>query len=169
MADTVVVIFIAVAVSAIILQALSMLGIYRSIVQIQQEIANTRADIDRRLDPMAQSLTVLISDSRDSIRTITANAAEVSRTVREQSVRLDNLLSDAVELSRTQLMRLDRTITGILERVDNTTAVVERTIAIPLQEVSALMKGLRTGIDFFKARRRPSSVAEARQDEEMFI
>jgi ABC-type transporter Mla subunit MlaD len=169
MADTVVVIFIAVAVAAILLQALSMLGIYRSIDRIQHELADTRADIDQRLDPLSQSLSALIADSRDSIRTITANAADISRTLREQSVRLDGLVSDAVELSRTQLARLDRTICGILEKVDNTTAMVERTIAVPLQEVSALMKGLRTGIDFFRARRRTSSVAEARQDEEMFI
>ncbi len=166
--NTLLVVFIALATAAIVLQAFAMYGIFRVMEQLRREIQGMRAEMKERLDPLTASVTALVNDSHESIRTLTANAAEITRMVREQGVRVNGLVGDAVERSRRQLVRLDETATSIIEKVNNISSMVERTILTPLEEVGALIKGIRAGVDFF-TKRRSANVSDVRQDEEMFI
>ena len=167
--ETVLTIFIIIAAAAIVLQAFSMLGLYVAMRRIQGEVADLRADVTRRVDPLAESLTEIVSNSRDPLRSITADLAEVARVLRERTGSVDEVLDDLLDRFRLQVIRVDQTITDVLEKVDKTTTAVQRNIIGPVSEASAVLKGVQAGLDFFLSRRRESRVSDVPQDEQMFI
>lgn len=167
--ETVLTIFIIIAAAAIVLQAFSMFGLYKAIREIKGEVAGIRADVSRRIDPLAASLTEIVASSREPLRSITADLAEVSRVLRQRTGSVDEALDDLLDRFRLQVIRVDQTITGVLERVDKTTATVQRNIIAPVSEASAVIKGLQAGLDFFLSRRRESRTSDVPQDEQMFI
>ena len=167
--DTVLTIFIIIAAAAIVLQAFSMFGLYVTVRRIQEEVKDLRADVTRRIDPLAQSLTEIVSNSRDPLRSITSDLAEVARVLRERTGRVDDVLDDLLDRFRLQVIRVDQTITDVLEKVDKTTSAVQRNIIAPVTEASAVLKGVQAGLDFFLSRRRDSRTSDVPQDEQMFI
>ena len=142
---TLVLILVAVA---ILIQAGAMLGIWLSIRKIPGQIEGVRADVRQRLDPLTQSVTEIVSNSREPIRNITSNLAEISRL---------------------QIIRVDQMVSDLVTRVETTADVVQRSVLTPVQEISAVIKGVRSGLEFLFARRRPSNVTEGTADEQLFI
>ncbi len=167
--ETVLTIFIIIAAAAIVLQAFSMYGLYVSFRRIQEEVKELRADVSRRIDPLAQSLTDIVSNSRDPLRSITSDLAEVARVLRERTGRVDDVLDDLLDRFRLQVIRVDQTISDVLEKVDKTTTAVQRNIVTPVTEASAVLKGVQAGLDFFLSKRRESRTSDVPQDEQMFI
>jgi hypothetical protein len=110
-----------------------------------------------------------VGNSREPLRSITADLAEVARVLRERTGSVDEALDDLLDRFRLQVIRVDQTITDVLEKVDKTTATVQRNILGPVSEASAVLKGVQAGLDFFLSRRRTSRTSDAPQDEQMFI
>lgn len=167
--ETLLTIFIIIAAAAIVLQAFSMFGLYMAIRRIQGEVAGIRADVNRRIDPLAESLTEIVANSRDPLRSITADLAELARVLRERTGSVDDVLDDLLDRFRLQVIRVDQTITDVLEKVDKTTSTVQRNIIAPVSEASAVLKGVQAGLDFFLSRRRQGHGSDVPQDEQMFI
>jgi len=167
--ETLLTIFIFIAAAAIVLQALAMFGLYKVIQRIESDVAGLRSDVTRRIDPLAESVTEIVENSREPLRSITSDLAEVARVARERAGKVDEALDDLLDRFRLQVIRIDQTITDVLEKVDKTTTAVQKNIVGPVTEVSAVLKGLQVGLDFFLSRRRQSRSSEVPQDEQMFI
>jgi len=167
--ETVLTIFIIITAAAIVLQALAMFGLYQVMRRIQGDVSGLRADVNRRIDPLAESLTEIITNSREPLRSITSDLAEVARVVRERTGSVDRALDDLLDRFRLQVIRIDQTLTDVLEKVDETTAAVQRNIMGPVTEASAVIKGVQAGLDFFLSRRGPRRTSDVPQDEQMFI
>jgi len=60
-------------------------------------------------------------------------------------------------------------ISELVEKVGTTADTVQRGVLGPIQELSAVVKGIRSGLEFLFARRRVTNVSEATQDEQLFI
>jgi hypothetical protein len=101
--DTVVTIFIILAAAAIVVQAFTMLGVYRIVARLENEIR-------QQLGPLAQSLTGIATDSRQPLANVTANLAEVSRILRMRTATLDGLADELVDKARIQIIRVDQAI-----------------------------------------------------------
>jgi len=56
-----------------------------------------------------------------------------------------------------------------MDRVEETTDVVHRSVISPVRQMAGLVSGLTTGIGAFFGRRAGNGNDEATQDEEMFI
>ena len=79
-------------------------------------------------------------------------------------------MADVVEKSRAQTLRVDRLITHLTQKVETTADAVERGVMAPAQEISAVVAGVRTGLEFlFSGKRRKRSADQAAHDEELFI
>lgn len=167
--DSVLTVFVILAAVAIVMQASVMLGIYLSVRKLPAQIEGIRTEVKQRLDPLAQSVTEIVADSREPVRTLTTNLAEISRILHDRTRHVDSLLDDLVDKSRTQIIRVDQMVSDLVEKVESTADVVQRQVLAPIQEVSAVIKGVRSGLEFLFSRRRVSSVTEATQDEQMFI
>jgi ABC-type transporter Mla subunit MlaD len=154
---------------AVLMQAGAMVGIWLAIKKINGEVAGIRADVKQRLDPLTQNVNELLSGSREPVRNITANLAEISRIMRERAAHVDGMVADLVDKSRLQVARVDQLMGDLVEKVETTADTVQRNVLAPLNEVSAVVKGVRSGLEFLFSRRRSASIADAPQDEQLFI
>lgn len=163
---TVVLVLVAIA---IVLQASAMVGIWLTVRKIPGQIEGVRSDVKQRLDPLAQSVTEIVANSREPVRNISTNLAEISRILRDRTGQLDSTVAEMVDRSRLQIIRVDQMISTLVDKVETTSDVVQQNVLAPIQEVAAIVKGVRTGLEFLFSRRRSTSVSDATQDEQMFI
>jgi hypothetical protein len=56
----------------------------------------------------------------------------------------------------------------VIDRINETTEIVQDSVVRPVREIAAVAKGLTRGFGLFFGRSR-STVDQARQDEELFI
>ena len=160
--------FIAVAAIAIVIQMAILLAMF---LQVQAAIKNfTRiaSDLQARIDPILLRTNRILEDSEDRIRSIMGDAAEVTRVARSQAQKVDRVFTDAVERLRLQIIRADQILTGTLEVIEETGSTIRDKVWEPINRVSAVLKGIKAGIDFIRGQRRPQPDA-ATEDEELFI
>jgi hypothetical protein len=89
--------------------------------------------------------------------------------LRERTGDVDALVAELVDKSRAQVIRMDRMVSDLAQKVEATSEAVQRGVLVPVQEVSAVLKGFQAGLEFLFSRRRTTSVSEAAQDEQLFI
>jgi len=154
---------------AVLMQAGTMIGIWLVIWKIPGQIEAARADVKQLLNPLVQSVTEIVSNAREPLRTITTSLADISKMLNERSSDVDALVAELVDKSRAQVIRVDQMVSDLVEKVETTSDAVQRGVLAPIQEVSAVIKGMRAGLDFLVSRRRTTSVSEAAQDEQLFI
>jgi len=163
---TVAVVLVAIAV---LMQAGAMLGIWLAIRKIPGQIENVQAEVQQRLDPLARSALEIVNNSREPLRTITSNLADISKMLRDRTVEADVVAAELLEKSRVQVVRVDEMVTGLVEKVEHTADAVHRGVLLPFGEIAAVFKGLRSGMDYLFTHRRVTNVSEATQDEQLFI
>jgi len=154
---------------AVLMQAGAMIGLWLVVRKIPGQIEAVRADTKQRLDPLAQTVAGIVSDAREPLRAITSNLADISMMLRERTTDVDELVAELVDKSRAQIIRVDQMVAELVEKVETTSDAVQRGVLAPMQEVSAVIKGMRAGLEFLFSRRRTISVSEAAQDEQLFI
>ena len=154
---------------AVLMQAGAMLGIFLAFRKITGQVETVRADIKQRLDPLVESTLEIVNNSREPLRTISANLVEISTMLRNRTTSADQVAAELLDKSRTQIVRVDRMVSGLVDRVESTADVVQKGMLVPINEVSAVMKGVRSGLEFLFSHRRVTNVSEATQDEQLFI
>jgi hypothetical protein len=154
---------------AVLMQAGAMLGIWLAVRRVPGQIESVRADVKQRLDPLTQSALEIVNNSREPLRIITANLAEISQILRDRTSDADRVAAELLDKSRSQIVRVDRMVSDLVERIDATADSVQNGVLGPIQEVSAVVKGVRSGLEFLFTRRRMTNVSEATQDEQLFI
>ena len=154
---------------AVLMQAWTMIGIWLAVRKLLGQVEAIRADVKQRLDPLVQSLTEIVSSAREPLRGITTNLAEISKMLRERTSDVDALVAELVDKSRAQVIRVDQLVSDLVKKVETTSDAVQRGVLAPMQEVSAVIKGMQAGLDFLFSRRRTTSASETAQDEQLFI
>lgn len=163
------IIFVVVAALALFLQSLAMVGLYFSIRQLYGFLTKMEGETRERLDKLSDNLSDIVVSAREPLKNITSNIVEISTLLRARTEQIDGVIADLTDRTRLQVIRLDQMVTGMVERAEHTAAAVEQNVVAPVQEVAAVMKGVRRGLEFLFARRRAASATEAVQDEQMFI
>ena len=170
MANDGVLIFLGIVVTiAILMQASAMVGMWLAVRKIPGQITQIRSDVRQHLDPLTTSMTELLTITREPLQTVTSNLAEISQTLRERSAQVDEVVEDLMDKSRVQIIRADQLMANLVDKVEVTTDKVQETVLGPLNEISAVIKGVQSGLDFLFSRRRPAGVGETTQDEQLFI
>jgi len=154
---------------AVLMQSAVMLGLWLSVRKISTQIEAIRADIKLRLDPLSQSVLEIVNNAREPLRTITVNLAETSRILRDRAGHVDVLVGDLMDRSRLQIARVDGMVSDLVAKVEETADTVQRGVLGPVQEIAAVVKGVRAGLEFLLSHRRVVNVSEATPDEQLFI
>ena len=94
---------------------------------------------------------------------------EIGLSAKEQFRRVEAMVADTGEALQVQLERFDRVGKNIVDRINETSEIVQDSVMRPVREVAALAKGVSRGFETFLFRRNRSTVDQARQDEELFI
>jgi len=111
----------------------------------------------------------MISELRPKIDTLITNVNESTTIVRRQLDRLDATVSDVLDRTRLQIIRTDEMVTRTLDRIEHASDLVHKTVVSPVRQVSGLMHGVTTGLEFlFGGKHRRRDGVGVPQDE-MFI
>ena len=153
---------------AVLLQAGMTIVIWLALRKIPGQVEAARDNFKQRFDPLAQSVTEILTNAREPLRAITTNLAEISKMLRERTSDVDGLVAKLVDKSRAQVIRTDRMVSDLVQKVETTSDAVQRGVLASIQEVSAIIKGMQAGLEFLFSRRRTTSVSKAEQDEQLF-
>lgn len=94
---TVAIILVAIAV---LMQAGAMLGIWLALRRVPGQIESVRADVKQRIDPLANSVQEIVNNSREPLRTISSNLAEISTILRDRTSSADQVAAELGEEPR---------------------------------------------------------------------
>jgi hypothetical protein len=87
---------------------------------------------------------------------------------------VDATVNDTVDRARLQIIRADELVSRTLDRVEQTSDMVHKTVISPVRQLSGLMQGITVGLEFLfggKGRRNGDRREERRPvpQDEMFI
>lgn len=161
-------VFIAVAAVAIVIQTLMIVSALLALRPVVLRFAQIASDLQTKVTPILTTTSRILADSEDRIKSIMADASEITQTARIEAQRIDRVVTDAVEKLRLQIIRADQIVTGAMEAVEETGSQVRRSVLGPVNQLSALLKGIKVALDVIRGSKRshPDGVP---QDEELFI
>jgi len=161
--------FVIVTALAVVLQMAILAAIYLQFRQMNQRMTRIATVLHARMNPILTRLQILVEDTQPRIASMISDAAEITHLARSQAQKMDRIFTEAVDRLRVQLIHADHILTGVLESIEETSSKVRRTIWGPVHQASAFIKGVKTGLDFFRSRRRPPEQSGEQQDEGLFI
>jgi hypothetical protein len=157
-----------VAAVAIVIQSAMLVAMFMQIRTAVERLNSIANEFQNRMGPILLRVNRILDDSEDRIHSIMSDASEITRVARCQAQKVDRVFSDAIDRLRTQILRADQILTGTLEVIEETGSKFKSTVWRPVQQASALIKGIKTGIDVIRGRGRETTEAVP-QDEELFI
>ena len=171
MNETVLSAFVIVACLAILIQAGILFGMFLAFRKTSTRLETIAKNVEDRALPLLDSAKGILDDSGPHLKEISTNLAEISTRLRGQAERMDSTFSDLVDRTHLQVIRVDELVSRTLDKVEETSEIVQSTVAAPVKQMSAIMQGLSVGIGTFLQRRRKAAIdaATAVEDEELFI
>jgi hypothetical protein len=138
-----------------------------------QKMEKTVTDLNARAGPILTRVQILLEDTQPKISTMVSDAAHIVYLARGQAQKVDRVFTDAADRFRGQLVHLDRILTGTMETVEDAGAQFKQNLWRPMQKASALVHGIKIGLDLLRSRRGPTQSgnreSSAEQEEELFI
>lgn len=168
--ETWVAVFVVVAAVAILVQAGILVAMFLQMRRSMERLERFTTDLESRLAPILSRVQVLLDDTQPKISEMIADAAHVVYLARGQAQKVDRVVTEASDRLRGQLVRADRILTGALEAVEDAGAKFNHTIWRPMHKASALVQGIKVGLDLLRSRRshrNPDPSVE--REEELFI
>src|SRR4051812_8836476 len=173
MNETILTAFVIVTCIAVIIQAGILLGMFISMKKTSERMESLAKRVEEKALPVLESTRVILEDTAPKLKEITANLAEVSGTIKTQVNRMDATFSDAVDRTRLQVIRVDELVSRTIDKVEETTEMVQHTVLTPMKQLTGVIQGLSVGVGAFLNRRRKAAMESAQSgrtdDEEMFI
>jgi len=164
--------FVIVTALAVVLQAIILIALFVQLRRTAVRVEQTIADLNTRIAPILSRVQILVEDVSPRIAGIVSDASELSRMARGQAQRVDRILSETLERLRLQLIHVDQILTGAMETVEEAGSRLRQTVWLPVMRATALIRGVQTGLEFFRSSRRRNGPVEPpsdQQDEGMFI
>jgi len=157
---------------ALVVQIIILAALFFELRKTTEKVNQLTSDLHSRVGPILTRVQILLDDTQPKISSMVSDAAHVVYLARGQAQKVDRVFTDAADRLRGQLVHLDRILTGTLETLEDAGAQFKRGVWRPVQKASALIQGIKVGIDLLRSRRsRPSSSSDDRmeQEEELFI
>jgi len=161
--------FIVVATIAIVIQMAILLAMFLQVRTAIGAFTRIAEQLQARMDPILLRTNRILEDSEERIASIMGDGAEIARLARGQAQKVDRVFTDMVERLRIQVVRADHILTGALEVIEETGSTFRSKVWKPVHQASAVLKGIKAGLEFIRSGRRSETSDAATQDEELFI
>jgi methyl-accepting chemotaxis protein len=168
MQNTLLIVFIALTAAAILLQAGILAGMFFAMKKTSAKVEALADEVKNKVLPTAELAHSMITEMRPKIETLVDNVSVSTTVMRTQLERIDATLTDIVDRTRLQVIRADEFVTNTMDKIEETREVVQRTVVSPVRYISGLAHGVTVGLESFFGRRRARTAAGVPQDE-MFI
>ena len=169
--DTLLMVFTGILAVAVAVQTILFIGMYVSIRKLTVLMNDVSKDLLRHVE----TVSAKVDESLASIKGITQgfkpiqeNLTVTATTIHNRVVDIDAFLAEATSIARREIVRIQDTVQAASSRAQETMELLHESILTPINELNALTRAIRVGIDFLFRRRKVPSNSSA-QDEEMFI
>ena len=156
---------------ALVVQAIALVVISRKMRELTARIDTLTTRLTKQIDSLAaqaDNLMSLLKSATEKVHIVQENVAAISAVVHHRVVEVDAFLNEATDAARLQMARFQDIIETASRRIDETIDTLQNAIVVPITEVHAIIRGIRSGLDVLFGWRRLSS-QRSHNDEEMFI
>jgi len=160
---------------AVLLQAGVLAAMYFTMRKSGERMEALATEVKTKVLPTVEQARELLVEFRPRLQVIAENLEETTSTMRNQVQRVDAAVTDVVDRARLQVIRADELLSRTLDRVEETSDMVHKTVISPVRQFSGLLQGVTAGIEFLlggRGRRNGGSRGESRRpvpQDEMFI
>jgi signal transduction histidine kinase len=166
--------FIAITGVAVVLQACILGALYFAVRKTSTRMEAIAAEVKTKAIPALESAQTILVEIRPKLEVIAENLQESTTTIRAQVQRMDAIVNDAADRARLQVIRADELLSRTLDRVEETSDMVVKTVVSPVRQFSGLVQGITASLEFLLGSRgrRNGARSEARRavpQDEMFI
>ena len=121
-----------------------------------------------QFEPLAGTAQKALDEARSQSSEILTNVKAMSDSSRKQLDKVDALLTDVSSSAKTQIARVDESVLANLQKLQETTDVLQRTVLTPVKEIRGVAAAVNAVVNHLAGGRRPRP-DQATLDEEMFI
>jgi len=163
--------FIIVAALSLVVQVTILTVMFFQMKRTTESVNKMVGDLHSRMGPILTRTQILLDDTQPKISAMVEDASHIVYLTRSQAQKFDKIATEATDRLRGQLVTVDRILTGTLEAVEDAGTQVRRSIWGPVQKASAIVQGIKIGLDVLRSRRSSSPVSETavEQEDELFI
>lgn len=156
---------------ALLVQVTILIALFLQTRRTMKQVEDSISDLNRKVSPILTRVQILLDDTQPKISTMVSDAAHIVYLARGQAQKVDRVFTDATDRLRGQLVRADRILTGTLEAVEEAGSQFKHSLWQPVRKASALLQGIKVGIDLLRSRRGSSSRRDEpmEHEEELFI
>src|SRR5216110_2757584 len=163
--------FSIVAAMALVVQVVILTALFFQLRRTTENMNRLVGELHSRVGPILTRVQILLDDTHPKISSMVNDASHIVYLARGQAQKIDRVFTDAADRLRGQLVQVDRILTGTLEAVEDAGAKIKHSFWQPVRKASALVQGIKVGLDILRSRRRRRQGDEPReqQEEELFI
>ncbi len=158
------IIFTAVTSVGVLIQAFVLLGMYFAVKKTTNEVHELSDQLKQHLVPTLSIARNLIEDISPKVKVATSNLVEASSILRSQTEQINKTVTQVADAAHAQVTRVDEMATAVLDGITQATAVVQHGISTPLKQITAVLNGLRAGLDVLRKKDQPTHVASDRSN-----
>jgi methyl-accepting chemotaxis protein len=167
-------VFIALTAVAVLLQAGVLLAMYLTMRKTTQRMEALATEVKTKVMPTVEQAQEILNNARPKVQGIVEDLESAAKLVRSQVERVDATVNDVMDRARLQIIRGDELLTRTLDRVEQTSEMVQKTVVSPVRQFSGLLQGITVGLEFLfggRGRRNGGGRGERRPvpQDEMFI
>jgi len=145
--------FIALTGAAVVLQAGVLVALYLAVRKSSTKMEAIAEEVKTKALPTLEMAQATLIELRPKLQMITDNLMETTVLVRNEVERVDATVSDATDRARLQIIRADELLSRTLDRVEQTSDLVNKTVVSPVRQVSGIIQGVTAGLEFLLAHR----------------
>ena len=157
---------------ALVVQVVILTMLFFTTRRTMQKLEKTVTDLNDRAGPILTRVQILLDDTQPKISTMVTDAAHIVYLARGQAQKMDRVFTDAADRLRGQLLHVDRILTGTMAAVEEAGVQFRQGFWRPVQKASAVVQGIKVGLDLLRSRRRAAprgDEATEGEEEELFI
>jgi hypothetical protein len=171
-------IFSIVAALALVVQVVILTVLLFEMRRTSQNVNRVVGEVQSRMGPILTRVQILLDDTQPKISGMVNDASHIVYLARGQAQKVDRVFTEAADRLRGQLVHMDHILTGALEAVEDAGSQVKNSFWRPMHKASALVQGIKVGLDLLRSRRRGwdgrserrrSDEPREPQEEELFI
>ena len=166
-------VFSIVASITLIVQLVMLALLFLEVRRTTEKVNRLTGELQSRVGPILTRVQILLEDTQPKISSMVNDASHIVYLARGQAQKVDRVFTEAADRLRGQLVHTDRILTAALEAVEEAGSQFKTSFWRPVQKASALVQGIKVGLDLLRSRRgsksRGGDDPRETQEEELFI
>lgn len=158
-------IFVGVVSVSVLIQTIALIAMALGAARARKEFLHIAEELRAKSLPVLEISRNILEDAAPKLRVMTDNVTEASFLLRDQAQRLDKMMKTTLDTVDVQVQRADQMVSAALDGIGEITSTVQRTVMIPVKQISGLMNGLKAAVEKLTNGKLPRAVYNRNEDD----